>query len=141
LIEEGKMAETLEYAREVRPRRSKLLVSFANVALIYPLTLASGFYVDWLAAWYLLGHKPRPTLDDPKQIAGLAGVETAFGFFLLAMSLATCLGFVVTGVYGVKGQFRVRELVERLILFVVFWVGTCALLVVDPGGVLYWWLD
>jgi hypothetical protein len=134
------MAEVLEYGRGV-PRRSKFLVCLANVTLVFPLMVVGSFYVEWLAACYFLGHVPRPTLDDPKDIAGLGVLDDVLGVVLLVMSVAALVGMPVTGIYAVKGQFRAPETIVRFVLFVTFWVGAFVMLVADPWGVMYWWFD
>ena len=50
--------------------RPRWLALVANTALIYPLIALATLYAEWLLAWYVLGHRPRPSLDDPKFIVG-----------------------------------------------------------------------
>lgn len=35
------------------------------VVWLYPVILIAAFYATWLVAWFVLGHMPRPSLDDP----------------------------------------------------------------------------
>jgi hypothetical protein len=46
-----------------RLRAAGLVVSF------YPVLLVCSLYATWFTAWYVLGHRPRSSLDDPKYIS------------------------------------------------------------------------
>src|SRR4051812_3648070 len=65
-------------------------------AWAYPLLLVAGFYGTWVIAWLVLGHPPRPSLDDPKSISAVVDVPyVATALLLLIMPLALLYGVVV----------------------------------------------
>ncbi len=39
------------------------------VTSLYPFLILACFYATWLTAWWILGHRPRPSLDDPQMIS------------------------------------------------------------------------
>ena len=41
------------------------------VSSLYPFLILASFYATWLTAWWILGHRPRPSFDDPKLIGSV----------------------------------------------------------------------
>jgi len=64
------MTETLGYARIGPRKQSKAIAILASALLLYPLLVLASLSGEWLLARLALGHPPRPSADDPKQIAG-----------------------------------------------------------------------
>ena len=52
----------------------------------FPLVLLASLYTTRLAAWYALGHLPRPSLDDPKSIGSIVDVPHTATWLLIALS-------------------------------------------------------
>jgi hypothetical protein len=68
------MPPTLDYARPERlGPRLRLLDVWAWIFLLCPLLLVASLDGQWLLSWAVLGHIPRPSLDDPKYIDGASG--------------------------------------------------------------------
>jgi len=104
-----------------------------------PWLLIIAAYVEALAAWYFLGHWPRPMLDDPKNIATkplhliyvllLLGFVPAF-FLLVLLTVSNCKAIRARSLYSVG--------------WVIFVLGAIALFFVvraDPGNVWEWLAD
>src|SRR4051812_2121677 len=64
------VTKTLDYADANSRRTSKIVQRFAFASLFLPLMVVGTLYGEWLLATWSLGHPPRPSLDDPKDIAG-----------------------------------------------------------------------
>lgn len=114
-------------------------IAWALTAL--PLVTAALLYGEWLLSWAVLGHVPRPSLDDPKDVAfahwlmwpvalGIVGhLPAALGAIAIHLSVALeqrrgALDTIarVLAVVGISGGF-------------VLWMRW------DPGAVVYWWFD
>ena len=66
----AKQGAVLTYSTERRVKGSRIAKMLLVVAWIYPLLPLIGLYVTWLTAWWMLGHRPRSSIDDPKSIGG-----------------------------------------------------------------------
>jgi len=110
--------------------------------LVYPLLVLGLLYGEWLLGWFVLGHPPRPTIDDPKFLEGTSWVHpiTVLGFFglLPAACAALVLNVMDTTLTAQKSYFRVGV---RLLLLFTIWYGFIIHLSWDPGGIFDWWLD
>jgi hypothetical protein len=58
-------------------RPGRRLRAAAWVCSLYPLFIIGSLYATWLAAWCVLGHQPRVSLDDPKYISPIVDVPFA----------------------------------------------------------------
>src|SRR5204862_8268518 len=56
-------------------------------ALAYPVALPLAFLCTWLAGRLMLGHWPRPSLDDPKSIGFLVDIPYTITGVLLMFGL------------------------------------------------------
>jgi hypothetical protein len=138
------------YRRSTRrpdvPRPSRVL-SAANLGLgIYPIQFLVAFYSTWLAAWFALGHPPRPSLDDPKFI-GLP-VDVFYAATILHMIGAPAilgahaiLLMIWSYVELVDNPRRIVRMGPFLVLPFLLWGLTYATFRWDPGRVLYWFMD
>ncbi len=136
--------ESIDAAPPRRPagaRWAGLLETGAWIAAAWPLFFAVLLHACWLHAWVLLGHRPRPYLDDPKYIPGLGG----WGW---PTSLA-CLGILPAGLalvgllplrLGAAAPPR-RHARVRCGASLLLYVGVMAALRADPWAVFDWWLD
>ena len=95
-------------------------------------------YATWATAWCVLGHCPRPSLDDPKYISPVVEVPYvmfAFSIFF-GWIICICTGLLLTTACCVR-RSNFRPLLAlpfaRLVgYFILFW---------DPLGVFYWYMD
>ncbi len=92
----------------------------------------------WVTAWCILGHCPRPSLDDPKSISPIVDVpyemlafSVTFGFVI-----CSCTGLLLTGDCGAR-----RSDPRPLMALPFAWVPGYIALMLDPLGVLYWYMD
>lgn len=111
------------------------------MASVYPLLFLALLYGQWLLSWLVLGHPPRPSLDDPADIAGARWLYPITALVLTAFPVAAGAVLVLNALELRKGGFQWRRLLIRTALIACAWAGTVALLRWDPGLVMYWWLD
>lgn len=117
-----------------------------RLAYAYPVLMLASLYTTWLVAWAVLGHPPRPSLDDPKNISTLVDIPYFVTMFLIiampgAMVLAvglTPLHFRTPG--GSKGTIVGKTTVALLIL-AALWAVTIAVCRLDPWNVSMWYVD
>jgi hypothetical protein len=129
---------TLNYARSAPPRYARVLGFSASAALLLPLLIAVAMYGAWFAAWYVLGHPPRPLVDDPKYAGSdlmrlIAGVAMLGALPAAGASLALNVLHVATS--------RPTRAAARLILLLASWLALLALFLWDPGQVFAWYFD
>ena len=62
----------------------------------YPLLPLAMLYFTWIVAWIVLGHAPRPSLDDPKSISSVVDVSYLVTLLLLmSMPFGLVIGLVI----------------------------------------------
>jgi hypothetical protein len=122
-------------------RAPRLLNVAALVALAYPLVFVALLYGEWLLAWFVLGHPPHASLDDPGDIAMSADVHLATGLALLGIPWAACAALALNLTHVVFARPPVPRVRRRFALLAFLWVGLVVVLIWDPGDVLYWWFD
>ncbi len=109
----------------------------------YPPLAWLGFHSSWLAAWYSLGHIPRPSIDDPASISTLVNVCRLVSLVcLLTLPLGTILGFFA--IFWSPFRFRIRPALQILVLLLCYLtlVGIIGLTIeFDPGRSIEWFLD
>ena len=111
-------------------------------AWVYPFLLVASFYLTWLVAWGILGHAPRPSLDDPKFISSWLDVPYDLTALLLIGFPAAALGGVVATAWF--GSIRRLPLLTTLLMAVSLlglWLAAVALLRWDPLEVVNWFFD
>ena len=68
------------------------------LAFLYPIWLLGSFYLTWLIAWFELGHRPRPMLDDSKYSGGIL-LQIAYyipGILLMLMPILAPMGLAAS---------------------------------------------
>lgn len=135
------MIQTLDYARPAPRRPSRTLAFAAHLASSYPLLLLGSLYGEWLLASLMLGHQPRPSLDDPKGISGSSWMHPIPFVALMGMLPAACATLILNALYVINSRIRGRRLLTRLAGLLSLWLGMLATLRLDPLKVLFWWLD
>jgi hypothetical protein len=118
----------------------------AWVFACYPLLLLACLYATWWAAWYCLGHPPRPSLDDPKFIGPLVDAPHAatwllFFGFLPALLVNVVLVVIEFGRTLYSDHDGLGRVAARLGLPMLSWPLAFFWLQVDPGDVVNWFMD
>lgn len=111
------------------------------VVLLYPLFPLFGLYGEWALAWFHLGHQPIPSANDPKFIDGSNWLHPVVAVALVGLLPAGCAApvFISTCFTVVDADWKIRTL--KIVGFSFLWIGSAGLLILDPWGVMYWWLD
>jgi len=133
-----------------RYRRSMRFMALGLWA--YPVLLVAALHLTWFAAWLVLGHMPRPNLDDPKSIGLLVDIPYAVTTAMLvgapgAMLLALCVTPVVVARRVARRKANERALgaaiavSAALVGLALLWGATFLLLRMDPWGVGTWYID
>lgn len=117
------------------------LTVVTNLAIFYPVLTVGALYTEWLLAWAILGHQPRVSLDDPKDIPGSNWLGLLVMLLFIGWWPMGCVGAVLIGLGAILGQLRGHRLLVRVIGFVVLWAGAFGLLWWDPLRVAEWWID
>lgn len=131
----------LDYARPLPRAPSRWITVAADVTLAWPLFLIGSLYGQWFLSWYLLGHAPRPSADDPKYIIGASWMHpiTTIALFGMLPAAGGALAFNTLHVLG--NRVRGIRLAMRVIALPVLWLGMIALLRYDRQPVMEWWFD
>ena len=100
---------------------------------------AASIYLAWGVAWLALGHPPRPSLDDPKNIGA------AFSVIYLLSGLVL-ISIPAIAIFGPSVQLvtRDRSLLVRTVyasISMLILAGAVLLLRWDPLDVMTWFLD
>jgi hypothetical protein len=136
------MERTLDYARPAERRpRSDGLARLATATLFLPLLVAATLYGEWLLAWASLGHRPVPSLDDPKYIDSSTWLHTVTGLMLVSAMPMAFVGLALNLTHGIVNRLPWPRFVLRIVVPLVLWGTLFAVLRADPGDVVYWWLD
>ena len=127
-----------------RPSRGSpraILGAFSNAVLLYPLLLCFALYCEWFVAWHTLGHAPRPSLDDPKDIVETWLLHRATEVLLMGFLPAAAAAFVLAVADSITRRRGTRRLVQRIAMILLLWGLVIALVRWDSGQVLSWWFD
>jgi hypothetical protein len=105
---------------------------------LQPVVVLFYLYATWVTAWCVLGHCPRPSLDDPKYISPVVEVPyVMFAFSMLFGSLICgCTGLLLTVACCVR-----RSNPVPLLALPFAWLAGYIAMILDPLGVLYWYMD
>jgi len=112
----------------------------ADLAVAYPLVAVGVLYVEWVVAWVVLGHPPRVSIDDPKEIPELSWLNLVTTLALLVLIPAGCAAIVLVGLHAIYAERRHR-LVAQVVGLLTLWPGAFVLLRWDPLRVMEWWID
>ena len=112
----------------------------------YPILLLVSLYTTLVAAWYALGHQPRPSLDDPKFIGPLVNGPHFATWMLLDGFLPVLLFNAVLGtIEFVRTLHAGRESLGRFAATVgppmLSWPLVFLWIKADPGDVFNWFMD
>lgn len=109
----------------------------AWVLSLYPLMTPVSLYLTWLAAWCVLGHRPRPSLDDPKEIGLLVDVPYVMTYLSsVAWPISLVAGLTFTAFRSSR-----RSGPNPLPILIAAWFLAFAILRWDPLDVVGWFMD
>ena len=123
-----------------RPTGRQLRVA-ANATAAFPLVLLTALYGQWLLSWLLLGHRPVPSIDDPKYIGGASWMSYVTGIALVGFVPVGCVALVLNALHAVVHPQTLSRQLMRIVVTVALWFATLVLLRSDPGRVVEWWFD
>lgn len=135
------MKDTLDGVHPPVFRSAKTFRRVAFVSLIWPALVAVLLYGEWLLATWSLGHTPRPSLDDPMDVAGSRWMHVITTLAILGAVPAALLALVLNTIAMELHQPTVLRGLLRLAAVMMSWAVLAALVHWDPGAVLLWWLD
>jgi hypothetical protein len=107
-------------------------------SLLQPAVVLLYLYATWAMAWCVLGHCPRPSLDDPKYISPVVEVPYVMFAFSIFYGWVIC---VVTGLLLTGVCYARRSNIRPLLALPLAWLAGYLALRCDPLGVLYWYMD
>ena len=132
------MPDTLDYSPTPSTLSRRLVTAIHFTALLSPCLPLIGLYGAWIVAWITLGHPPRPSLDDPKAVLGLAYDASALSLLFLPAGAAAGLCSVLLAVAADRPK-KTKAFWTTAVA--VLWTIALGLLVWDPLAVGYWWMD
>jgi hypothetical protein len=125
-----------------RPPRKDWLVPSCALAWAYPFLLVKSLYATWFVAWAVLGHRPVPSIDDPKSIAPVVDVPYLLTEILFTgLPIALTLGIVGTSWYALRRSTSSAAAARAVGGFAASWAAAAAFLMWDPLRVAYWFMD
>jgi hypothetical protein len=118
------------------PRRRLEVASWASsLQALMPLVY---LYATWITAWCVLGHRPRPYLDDPKWFSEVVIVPYLMCSVSLVFGSPICLG---TGLLLAVICSARRRIHSPLMILPVAWLTAYVIFRWDPLSVFYWYID
>lgn len=135
------MKGTLDYGHPPMFRSIKTFRRVAIVSLLWPALVVVLLYGEWLLATWSLGHVPRPSLDDPMEVAGSSWMHMITTLAILGAVPAAVLALVVNTIAMELHRPTVLRGLVRLATVMTSWAVLVVLVRWDPGAVLLWWLD
>lgn len=131
--------DTATPVAQTAPKKKGWLKWYRAIAWTYPLALIVSLLAAWLTAWAMLGHLPRPSLDDPKYIGWQVDISyTIAGILLIGCPAAALVGLMIECI-AEHGSWFVR--VASCLMFVGLWTATIYLLRWDPFRIVEWFFD
>lgn len=114
-----------------------------GVAFLYPLIAVGWVYFCWGLGWYLLGHWPRPSIDDPKDIGGAMDYVYSIGLLLVVFVPPMSIGGLVLAIFCPIRSLRERRFGRVMIAIANALMSYCVwqLATLDPGSVFAWFFD
>ena len=110
--------------------------------LSYPFALVAGLFATWFTARASLGHWPRPSVDDPKQIGGWFDVPyTITGILLIPGLVAFILGVAALAYWAYRRPLERGRLLATAIVSVLFMITAELYLRWDPLRIGDWFMD
>lgn len=127
-------------------KANKLISPLTRFAYAYPVLMLASLYTTWFVAWAVLGHSPRPSLDDPKYISTLVDIPYVLTMLLIiAMPGAMIIGAGLTPLHLRSCTSSKSALVAKtglaFLILAALWAATIAVCRFDPWNVSMWYMD
>jgi hypothetical protein len=135
------MTDTLDYADPTTVRSDAKLPRFAVASLLWPVLVVTLLYGEWLLATWSLGHVPRPSIDDPMDIAGSRWMHIVTTLAVLGAVPAAFAALVLNTIAMELHRPTALRGILRLAAVMTSWAVLVAVVYWDPGKILFWWLD
>lgn len=135
------MTSQIEGQHAVPRRHSRFLPWLANATIVFPLFTIGGVYCEWLQAWYMLGHQPEWSTNDPTDIPGSRRLHILTTIMVLGDLPFFVAAIASNAVYIAERRPSISRAFVRLTCLVSFWFGTYSFACLDPYGIINWWLD
>lgn len=135
------MAQTSLRERPGGHRAPRTLVLLANITALYPVFALVTLHGQWCLAWWVLGHQPRPSLDDPKYIDGASWMHDITAVALLGYVPMALVTAVLNTAFFCAHSHPGLRLSLRVVGIVGLWIAVPLILRSDHGLVVSWWLD
>jgi hypothetical protein len=114
-----------------------------SLVFFYPVIATFSVYFYWIVAWFLLGHRPRPSVDDPKEVGWAMGyvynIVLIMVVLLPPMSVSGLALAILCPIRSLRKRRFGRVMIvvaNALLAFSVWKLGT-----LDPGQVFEWFID
>src|SRR4051812_34208319 len=107
-------------------------------ASLQPFMVLVYLYATWITAWYVLGHRPRYWVDDPKYISPVVDVARSLVYCALLFGAPISL---VTGLTLAGACYAWRAAVAPLLILPFAWIAAYVILRWDPHRVALWYMD
>jgi hypothetical protein len=122
-------------ARRIWTKTDSRYAVLSLLACVAPVVLMA---LEWGVAWICLGHRPIPSVDDPKAIEGLPpvlGWLTGTSLILLPITL-----LIVPLAWAIHcGESRIGKILVVSTLLLA--LSSIVILRSDPLGIASWWND
>lgn len=135
------MTEAPDYADHPPSSQPGAVTIGAYLVAAYPVFFLAALYGEWFVAWSVLGHEPRPSIDDPKFIRGIGWADVAVTMGFLGLLPSGCAALVLTLSIAMDKDERGRRLAVLIGWLLACWAGTMLWLCWDPHRVAEWWID
>lgn len=136
------MPEPIDYASPNRRQSHGLLRWCAYCLAAYPLFLLASLYGQWSLSSIMLGHLPRPSLDDPKYISVANWMHPVTMIAILGFVPASFVALLVNALYLAVNRFEARvHFVLHIVAAMSLWIAPLVILYWDPLKVMDWWMD
>ena len=119
--------------------RRQLPAFLVLLVWLYPILLVISIYGTWLAAWISLGHTPRPSLDDPKDIGIVVDVPYLIsGLLMMGIPVGALAGLALP---LLASHVSWLKRTSFFLLMACSWGLAIAFLRWDPLLVIQWFMD
>jgi hypothetical protein len=132
-------ADARTYLTSSEASASRWLFGLSLAAALLPLLCWLSLHLTWLVAILALGHQPRPSIDDPKDIAAI--VPFYWLTLILMMLSPLAIGGLLLLPLSALSRHQWRRIALRACLAVFAIVLGVALLRWDPVNAGVWFMD
>lgn len=121
----------------------RILAIAWGLAFFYPATAVASVYFCWALAAVSLGHRPRPSVDDPKDIGGAMEVFYSIALLLVVLLPPMSVGGLAWAILCPIRSLRERRFGRLMIATANAFMFYCVwkLVKLDPGRVFEWFFD